>query len=187
MVGELENVQEFARKFKAAAAATKCRQLVVLDPADARILQADYPRWDCIIDGEIHTATSFVADLLEKGKLKIKNKRNDLTITYHDPCRLARDLDETEPARKTISALGVNFKEIFLNKNNTKCCGGVNLASHTPEYTVMTARARLEQAEATNAKMLLVSCPGCYDIFNSGRMQDSIEVQDLFVLLNENT
>jgi Fe-S oxidoreductase len=51
----------------------------------------------------------------------------------------------------------------------------------------MTAHARLEQAEATKAKTLLVACPGCYNIFHTGRAADNIEVQDLFILLNECT
>jgi Fe-S oxidoreductase len=185
MVGELSEVQDVAREFKNAADATGAKTIVVLDPMDARLLAADYPRWNCTLEAEIRTATSYVAELLDSGKIKVKNPRQDLKVTYHDPCKLARDMDETEPARKIIAAIGADFHEIFLNKKDTKCCGNECLASHTPRYAVMTARARLEQAEATGAETLLVSCPGCFDVFSAGRQEENLRIKDLFVLLDE--
>ena len=185
MVGELGEVQNVARNFKEAADATGCKTIVVLDPMDARLLAADYPRWNCAPSAKVQTATSYVAELLASGKLKVKKQCKDLKVTYHDPCKLARDLDETEPARQIIAAIGADFHEIFLNKKDTKCCGNECLASHAPQYTLMTARARIEQAEATGANTLLVSCPGCLDVFATGRQEGNIPIKDLFVLLNE--
>jgi Fe-S oxidoreductase len=185
MVGEIGEVQNVTRKFKEVADGTGCKTIVVLDPMDARLLMADCPRWNSAPSGTVRTATSYVAELLESGKLKVEKQCKDLKVTYHDPCRLARDLDETEPARQIIAAIGADFQEIFLNKKDTKCCGNECLASHAPQYARMTARARIEQAEATKAKTLLVSCPGCFDIFTSGRTEESLQVKDLFVLLNE--
>jgi Fe-S oxidoreductase len=185
MVGELNEVRNVARKFKEAADATGAKTIVVLDPMDARLLTADYPRWNSALSGKVQTATSYVAELLSGGKIKVKKQCKDHKVTYHDPCKLARDLDETEPARQIIAAIGADFHEIFLNKKDTKCCGNECLASHAPKITLMTARARIEQAEATGAETLLVSCPGCYDIFSAGKQEGSLQVKDLFVLLDE--
>lgn len=184
LVGETAEVQDVAKAFAQVVEKTGCKHVVVLDPADARILTADYPRWKCALSAEIHTATSYVADLLREGKLKVAKKATDKKVCYHDPCRLARDLDETEPAREIIAAMGAEMHEIFLNKNNTKCCGGECVASHSPEITKMTAAARLQQAQDTGAETMLCACPGCYDVFRTGRKEDSVAVEDIFVMLD---
>ena len=184
LIGETAEVQATANTFAQAVAETNCKHVVVLDPADAKILLADYPRWDCTLSAEVHTATAYVAQLLKENKLVITKKAADQKVCYHDPCRLARDLDETEPAREIIAAMGAEMHEIFLNKTNTRCCGGECVAAHSPEITKMTANARLVQAKDTGAETMLCACPGCYDVFSAGRTENSIEIEDIFVLLD---
>lgn len=180
LVGELAEVQQAAEKAAAAIASTGAKTVVVLDPSDARIFTQDYPRWGCEIPGLI-TVTAYVAGLLQAGALKV-TKKLEGTVTFHDPCRLARDLEETAPAREIIAATGLTLKEMFLNKNNTRCCGGEVVAAHSAFITKKTATLRGEDAKRTGAEKILTACPGCCDILNQG--ESGIPAEDIFELLD---
>ena len=109
-------------------------------------------------------------------------KPQDGIVTFHDPCRLARDLEETSPAREIIAATGLTLKEMFLNKNNTRCCGGEVLSAHSGFITKKTAALRVEDAKRAGAEAIITACPGCCDVLNRG--ETGMPVTDLFELLN---
>ena len=182
LVGELAEVQETAKNFMAAAEKTGCKTMVVLDPYCAKVLMQDYPRWGITSNAVMQTATSYIAELIANGKLPVKKKENRL-VTYHDPSRLARDLDETEPARKIIAAVADNSKEIFLNKNNTRCCGNEVTASYAPKIVAGTARMRMDDALRTGAKLLVTASPACNKILSEVG-EPALAVEDIFVLLD---
>ena len=182
LIGFVDDVRRLAcataEQIKAAGAET----LVVLDPSDARMFKHQYTEWDCAPAPEIVTATSFIAGLIADGKLK--PKKMDMTVTYHDPCRLARDLDEYEPAREIIAAMGLSLHEMFLNRRMTKCCGGEVLRSHAPHLTELTGEGRWADASRTGAGTVLTACPGCLDVLGKN-IPDGMEIVDLFALLAE--
>ena len=182
LIGELADVQDVAKKFMEAAEKTDCKAMIVLDPYCAKVLKLDYPKWGISTDSAIHTATSYIAELIDSGKLSVKKKENRLT-TYHDPSRLARDLEETEAARKIIAAVADSFKEIFLNKNNARCCGNETVASYAPKIVKETARMRMDDALRTGAKLLVTASPACNKIL-SDTGEAAIAVEDVFVLLD---
>ena len=181
LIGELAEVKEVAGNFMATAEKTGCRDMVVLDPYCAKVLKQDYPRWGISPDAAVHTATSYIAELIANGKLSVKKKESRL-VTYHDPSRLARDLDETEPARKIIAAVAGNFKEIFLNKNNTRCCGNEAVASYAPKIVAGTARMRMDDVLRTGAELLVTASPACNRILSEVSVP-AVAVEDIFSLL----
>ena len=180
LVGEIAEVQQAAEKTAAAICAAEAKTVVVLDPSDARIFTQDYPRWGSEIPG-VTTVTAYIAALLQNGMLKV-TKPQDGIVTFHDPCRLARDLEETSPAREIIAATGLTLKEMFLNKNNTRCCGGEVLSAHSGFITKKTAALRVEDAKRAGAEAIITACPGCCDVLNRG--ETGMPVTDLFELLN---
>jgi Fe-S oxidoreductase len=181
LIGDLAEVQEVAKNFMAAAERTGYKTMVVLDPYCAKVLMQDYPRWGIVSDAVIQTATSFIAELIADGKISVKKKENRL-VTYHDPSRLARDIDETEPARKIIAVVANNFKEMFLNKNNARCCGNEVTASYAPKIVAGTARMRMDDALRTGAELLITASPAC-NIILSEAGQSAMAVEDIFILL----
>ena len=106
-------------------------------------------------------------------------------MTFHDPCRLARDLEETEPARELIRAMGYELKEMIQSKKLTKCCGGLVLEAHSPKLAQLTSSGRISDADRIDVSVMLTACPGCRSVLQKG--DGKAEVKDLFVLLNENT
>ena len=134
-------------------------------------VQAEVPGLGIRVDIEVVTATSFVAGLIDAGKLNIR--RQSGRVTYHDPCRLARDLDETEAARHIIAAMGYELSEMLESRKLTRCCGGQVLAAHAPEIVEKMAASRAEEAARTGAEILVTACPGCFANLDGG---DYIEV-----------
>ena len=167
LVGEIQETRDVAAKFLKAAAAAEAKSIVCLDPTDARFLKQDCPRWGLEPSGEVFTATAYMARLAESGALKVKNPWKG-TVTFHDPCRLSRDLEETEPARALLKACGAELKEMFLNLDSTRCCGGEVMASHSPQVTELIARTRLDDAKRTGAELCITACPGCSQVLGSG-------------------
>lgn len=182
LLGDVAEVREICTACADAINAQGKKTLVVLNPTDAVMFKQNYPTWGININAQVMTATAFVADLVKAGALK-PNKA-DGTVTYHDPCRLARDLEEMEPARELIAAMGYELKEMFQSRKITKCCGGEVLASHAPELVKNMAENRLADAERTGAQLLVTACPGCSAVLGAA---DGMPVEDIFVLLDRQT
>ena len=184
-LGDLEGfVDEVRTVAKAAVAqvdATGARTLVVLDPSDARMFIRECGEWGCKPTAAVVTATSYFAELVKSGKLKPQALVSG-SVTFHDPCRLARDLEETAPAREIIAAMGLNLKEMFLHGAMTKCCGGVVLDRHSPGLTDLTSAGRWEDATRTGATLLITACPGCSGVLGK-KTPAGMKCEDLFVLL----
>lgn len=183
LIGETAEVKAAAKKCADAINGTGAKKVVVLNPSAARMFLQEYPAWGLELSAEVVTATAFAAELLKEGKLKMKQAAG--VVTYHDPCRLARDLEETEPARELIRAMGYELKEMIQSKKTTKCCGGIALEAHSPNLAQLTASGRLSDADRIAVPVMLTACPGCKSVLQKG--SGKVEVKDLFVLLDENT
>lgn len=182
LLGDVAEVREKATKCASELSSHGVEKLIVLDPSDAVMFKQKYPAWGIRVDMEVVTATSFVAGLIDAGKLNIR--RQSGRVTYHDPCRLARDLDETEAARHIIAAMGYELSEMLESRKLTRCCGGQVLAAHAPEIVEKMAASRAEEAARTGAEILVTACPGCFANLDGG---DYIEVADIFSLLDRCT
>lgn len=182
LLGDIAEVRDICAVCAKAINAEGKDTLVVLNPSDAVMFKQNYPAWGIPINARVVTATAFAAELVRNGSLKPKRAAG--IVTYHDPCRLARDLEETEPARELIEAMGYTLKEMFQSRKITKCCGGEVLAAHAPELVQKMACNRKADAERTGAELLITACPGCSAILSS---VEGMEVKDLFVLLDSQT
>jgi Fe-S oxidoreductase len=181
LIGELSDVQVCAKNFTDAVKKTSCETVVAVDPFTARILIQDYPRWGSELP-TVLTATSYFAGLLTEGKLTVKTKL-DVPVTYHDSERLARDLEETEEPRKIIDAMAEPWKEIFLNRKNTRCCGNDVVDAYSPEIVQKTSRLRMDDALRTGAKLLITSSASDKGILS--RVEgEALKVEDILVLLD---
>lgn len=78
----------------------------MLDSYDAALFRHEYKDWGIELP-EIVTATAFVDELIKAGKLA--PKKEAMVVSYHDGSRLARDLDEHQPARDILTAMAATF------------------------------------------------------------------------------
>lgn len=183
LMGPVEDVIEVARKCVKHIRGTNIKTIVAIDPTYARFFKHQCNEWG-IMDGlNVITATKFIADLIKEGKLKIQKAEN-VSATFHDPCRLSRDLEETEPVRDILQAMGIKIKEMFLNSKLTRCCGGAVLRETYPKIAGNMTKLRWSEAKETGENILITACPCCYENFSSQRPLN-MGITDLFVLLDK--
>lgn len=162
LIGAVEETREQAAACSRQLCDTGAEKIVVLDSYLAETLKHEYPLWDCALESEILTATSFVAGLIDEGRLH--PEALSLSVTIHDSPRLARDLKETEPVRDILKASVCEIKEMFLNRELTRCCGSSLFAEYAPKLALLTGQGRLEDAKRTGAGILVVECPQALDV-----------------------
>ncbi|MHA1753783.1 MAG: (Fe-S)-binding protein [Candidatus Helarchaeota archaeon] len=158
---------------------------------DYRTLALDYRELFGELPFKVQHITQFMAEELEKGNLKFKEKI-EKTVTYHDPCRLGRHMGEYEAPRKILKALkevGVVFKEMERIRENSQCCG-VSAFNYCNDYSKAIRVDRLKEAERT-AGCLITTCSKCQIHFNctlsekksSELERINVEVEDIITLV----
>lgn len=126
-------------------------------------------------DYQLDHTTTFFARHLEALRPKL-TKKLDYRVTYHDSCCLGRHNGFFEEPRALIAALpGVTSVEMAHNRVNAICCGGggggmwLDTYYKTKEMERLSER-RIQEAIATGADVLAVSCP--YEI---SRFEDALK------------
>jgi heterodisulfide reductase subunit D len=153
-----------------------------------RTLKLDYPHYAQKLEGvEILHITEFLQKMIKTGKLKLK--RLDTKITYHDPCHLGRHAGIYEAPRAVIQAIpGVSLIEMARNRQNAWCCGaGGGVKSGFKDWAVEISIDRIGEAEETACDILVSACPFC-----KTNLQDAISasnsklrLMDIVNLLND--
>lgn len=131
-----------------------------------RLLGADsVPRESCM---------TFLAALVESGRLKLDPSRNDFPVTYHDPCNFARAMGIVEPPRRILRAIAPRFREMTPRGVENYCCGGgsgfaIMSGNNFPEWKMLVSgRMKLKQVLAAFQgedpgahKYLCAPCSNC--------------------------
>lgn len=178
LLGYVEEVRQQAKQCADMINAAGAGTIVVLDSYDAQIMIEKYPEWDCQIHAEIVTATSYVAKLLEQGKLKIEKKQKG-AAAYHDDDRLARTFHEFEPARKIAEALGYELVEMFNHRELAKSCGTSVAKAYIPEIVKRTAQGRWDDLFRTEARIMLTANPEAWECLSEA-VPEGTSLVDLF-------
>jgi heterodisulfide reductase subunit D len=128
----------------------------------------------------------YIVDLIEQGKLELKNKVN-LKVTYHDPCHLGRHAGCFDAPRHLLRLIpGIEFVEMERNRQNSRCCGaGGGLKSGYPDMQNQISQKRISDALATGATELVSACPFCYQGLQVGiqAMDAPITMRDITELV----
>lgn len=183
LVGFIEDVRTQARQVSRAVAAAGAKTLLVLDSYDAALMMHEYKDWGIEMP-KVVTATSFVDDLVKSGRLV--PVKDPLTVSYHDGSRLARDLDEHQPARDLIASMGMTISEMFLNRRLSKCCGSAVAGRYMPRIRNGAAENRWKDMMRTDARTLVAACPQSTEAL-SVTVPEGYIYKDLFVMLDEHT
>lgn len=160
--------------------------IVVECPSCLRAFLDFFPKFGIKIPPTKHFS-QLLSELIKTEKLDIKGS-NDLTVTYHDPCELGRHLKIFNEPREVIRSLGVNIKELHLNKEFTTCCGGGGLIRMSlPLLADEIAMEKIrKEVIPLGVKYIITACPTCYlHLKNACKNANAdIEVYDLtlFVL-----
>lgn len=129
-------------------------KVVVYDPQDAKVFKREYKEWDVELKAEVVTFTSFLAELLETGKL-VANK-SEKEVTYQDPFQLSRDLEEIAEPRKVVEAFAT-LKEMLCNGKDTMWAGNVLMKEWMNDVIVRVAEDRIRNAKGVEADTIVTA------------------------------
>jgi Fe-S oxidoreductase len=116
---------------------------------------------------EVVHHTELLASLVREGRLSPPSL-DGRTITYHDPCYLARHNDVRDEPRELVGALGATV-EMPRHGVRTFCCGAGGARMWMEERTGRPINEeRVREAAATGADTLAVACPFCTVMLDDG-------------------
>ncbi len=134
--------------------------------------------------------TELLAELIRNGRLGSGSAEGPRrTVTYHDPCYLGRHNDIYLAPREVVAATGdVEMVEMPRHGNRGLCCGAGGARFWMEEHTGKKVNIeRAEEALATGATEIAVSCPYCFVMIDDGVKElgkgDEVRVRDIAQLL----
>ena len=139
---------------------------------------------------EVIHHTALLSELLEAGRIPLAGGDGLGAVTYHDPCYLGRYNDGCEAPRETLGRLGAGLREMGLSGKRAMCCGAGGGRMFMEETIGRRVNVeRTEQALATGAPTIAVSCPFCMTMLTDGTkakdMDERVKVRDLAELVAE--
>ena len=140
------------------------KRILTADPHVLHSLKNEYPALGGHYNMVHHT--TFLAELVSSGKLQLNQSEEIRTLTYHDPCYLARYNGETDAPRALLRKMGLQINEMERAGMQGRCCGGGGGApiSDVPSLIIGSKRIpdiRIADARSVGATVVAVACPQC--------------------------
>ena len=110
--------------------------------------------------------TEYLDMLIKKGKLKVK--KSDLKVTYHDPCELGRGCGIYKEPRNVLKAVATLLKTEH-EKEDSLCCGlnlGNTVISLEQQSTIRNTA--LDNLTVPGPDVIATACPMCKKAFQHG-------------------
>ncbi len=152
--------QQLAEANIATLGEIKTTRIVTQCPHCLHTLKNEYPQFNGRYEVLHHT--QYLRQLMDEGRLKLPKGIAE-TVTYHDPCFLARVNGESEAPRSLFGkVLQTPLTEPENIKEKTLCCGaggGRMWMEEPPDQRPGVNRAN--ELLATGAKTVAVGCPFC--------------------------
>ncbi|MBI32210.1 MAG: hypothetical protein CMB72_06530 [Euryarchaeota archaeon] len=109
------------------------------------------------------------------------------TVTYHDPCRLGRQMNLFEQPRDLVKQIdGVDLVEMEHHGEDALCCGVSSMMSCNEDSRALRIE-RFEEVRATGAEIMLTTCPKCVSHFEclkfEGDPRHDFEILDVVSFL----
>ena len=99
--------------------------------------------------------------LVEKGFDMELATDDDVTVTYHDPCRLGRQMNLYDMPRDLVQAVdGVDLVEMEHHGEDALCCGVPSMMACNENSRGLRLQ-RFDEVNATGADIMLTTCPKC--------------------------
>ncbi len=166
------------------------KKIVTACPHCFNSLKNDYPQ----LGGkfEVIHHSELLDNLIDDGKLKLKDANEQKKVTYHDSCYLGRYNNVYDAPRETVSKIGgIEIVEMERNRETAFCCGaggGRMFLEETEGQRINENRA--EEAIGTGAETIASACPFCMTMLTDGvktlGKNEEVEVRDIAEILLDN-
>ena len=138
------------------------KKIVASCPHCVKTIGDDYRRLG--YDVEIVHSAVFVEELTRDLRPDAAASGADGTVTYHDPCYLARYGGRVDEPRALLTRFGATVAEPVRNRENPYCCGaggGLLFADKEEEPGARISDVRFKQLQETGATTVVTACPFC--------------------------
>ncbi len=162
------------------------KEIILIDPHTYQLFKEIYPRDVKGFDFKVAHFLDIVVKHLDEMELKYPGTSNTekVPITYHDPCILAKRLENKliEQPRFILNKIdGTELREAFNSGETATCCGGP-LEFIFVDVSKRVAKNRFEQFVETGAKQVVTACPICYISFH--RVKGKTKLVDIIDLIH---
>jgi Fe-S oxidoreductase/nitrate reductase gamma subunit len=136
--------------------------------------------------------TELLAELLEEGRIKLKENREDGIISYHDSCYLGRYNRIYDDPRTILNSIpDLELSEMPRSKQDCFCCGGGggHMWMEIDPATRINHRRLKEVMEDAHADTVVTACPYCLimfeDAITSKGVGDAVNAMDISEIISK--
>jgi len=164
-IRDLETATEFANKNKELIESTGAKIIISDCPGCILTLKERFEQVGVKIEKEIIHTTQYFMKLINEERIKITKSIPEeyRKITIHDPCLIARNLNDTESIRNILGNIqGLELVEPIYNKEYTHCCGWSGTAHWADRnLAIKQAQNRVNELKETGVNIFITACPLC--------------------------
>jgi Fe-S oxidoreductase len=189
-IRDMETAKEFASKNKELIDKTGAKVVVSDCPGCIETLKTRYKKAGIEINTRFIHIIEYIKELVRDEKLKLtKEVPGDYKkVTIHDPCLLARNLNDIDSIRFILNKIpGIEIVEPIYNKEFTHCCGWSGTVHWADrEIAIKEAQNRINELKYTGSNIIISACPECelglaYGVSESDK--EKIQILDIVELL----
>jgi Fe-S oxidoreductase len=168
------------------------KKIVASCPHCVKTIGDDYRRLGYEVE-IVHSAV-FVEELTRDLRQEDAAAAGAGTVTYHDPCYLARYGGKVDEPRALLTRFGATVAEPVRNRENPYCCGaggGLLFADKEEEPGSRISDVRFKQLQDTGANTVVTACPFCSIMLKgaqssapAGPGREEIQFVDLMTYVN---
>jgi len=119
--------------------------------------------------------STLAKQLVDAGRLTLKEGDHLSRITYHDSCHLKKTLKADRAPRELLGKAGYELVEMF---ECDMCCGmGGSYSLKLPEISAPILRRKLTNIKNTGAPIVAMDCPGCAMQIRGGLDKDGAPIE----------
>jgi Fe-S oxidoreductase len=181
-IRDLVTAKKFAQMNKELIESTGAKLVVSDCPGCVLTLYKRYKNAGIDLNVNIIHIVDYITTLLKDGKIKPTKDIDISKVTIHDPCLIARNLNDTSSIRTIINSIpNLELIEPMFNKQEVHCCGWSG-TSHWADknLAIKEAQNRINELRETNASNIVSACPLCELGLNYGIEKEDKEKIKIF-------
>ncbi len=167
------------------------KKIVTACPHCYNALKRDYKQFNG--NYEVIHHSELIKEMVDSGKIKLKDESINKRLTFHDSCYLGRYNDIYDSPRSPLQKInGLQLVEMERNKDKGFCCGagGGRMFLEETEGTRINEE-RTREALDTKPDIIASACPFCMTMLSDGVKSfdklEEVEVKDIAEIVLENT
>ena len=165
------------------------KRIVTTCPHCLHTIKNEYPAFGG--NYEVIHHTQFINELVGLGKIQLEVTKDDLKVTFHDPCYLGRHNQVFDAPREVLKSAGALTVEMPRHGAKSFCCGagGAQMWKEEEAGSGRVNEARFAEAKKTletyqpsvGAQTVAVGCPFCMVMLTDASKADggSVNVMDV--------